>query len=144
MIQTWKFQFSKNYQICSLFLSKCETFVRTFNLHKAYRHTIPFAWHIFRYKTSPEMTSKQNSNVKIIFEFQFQTLSLTKMLQTWFLKIFLHPYYSSRIGWNILLYESLWFTILVCFTRVLSQKLKKHPQNWIFKFFSLITFFFGK
>ena len=30
------------------FLSKCETFVRNFNLDKAYRHTIPFAWHIFR------------------------------------------------------------------------------------------------
>ena len=29
-------------------------------------------------------------------------------------------------------------------TRVLSRKLKKHPKNWIFKFFPLITFFLDK
>ena len=28
-------------------------------------------------------------------------------------------------------------------TRVLSRKLKKHPKNWVFKFFPLITFFLG-
>ena len=28
-------------------------------------------------------------------------------------------------------------------TRVLSRKLTKHPKNWVFKFFPLITFFFG-
>ena len=48
LIQTWNFRFLKNYQIWSFFRPKCETFFRIFNLDKAYRHTIPFAWHVFR------------------------------------------------------------------------------------------------
>ena len=54
-ILTWNFDptlkisiFEKLSNLITFFLSKCETFVRTFNLDKAYRHTIPFAWHIFR------------------------------------------------------------------------------------------------
>ena len=53
-ILTWNFDSNLKISIFEklsnliIFLSKCETFVRNFNLDKAYRHTIPFAWHIFR------------------------------------------------------------------------------------------------
>ena len=79
------------------------------------------------------MTSKQNLNVKNTFKFKFQILNLIKMLQTWFLKISLHPYYSSRIGWNILLYESLWFTILTSHRRnghALAEEARSELQDW--------------
>ena len=89
------------------------------------------------------MTSKQNSNVKNTFKFKFQILSFIKMLQTWFLKISLHPYYSSRIGWNILLYESLWFTILVCL-RAFFLENWKNIQKIEFLNFSLSSFFFDE
>ena len=90
------------------------------------------------------MTSKQNSNVKNTFKFKFQILNLIKMLQTWFLKISLHPYYSSRIGWNILLYESLWFTILVCLRAFFLDNCKSIQKIEFLNFFSHHFFFLDK
>ena len=87
------------------------------------------------------MTSKQNSNVKNTFKFKVQILNITKMLQTWFLKIFLHPYYSSRIGWNILLYESLWFTILVCLRAFFLENWKNIQKIEFLNFFLSSLFF---
>ena len=87
------------------------------------------------------MTSKTNSNVKNTFKFRFQILNTIKMLQTWFLKISLHPYYSSRIGWNILLYESLWFTILVCLRAFFLENWKNIQRIQFLNFFLSSLFF---
>ena len=66
------------------------------------------------------------------------------MLQTWFLKISLHPYYSSRIGWNILLYESLWFTILVCLRAFFLENWKNIQKIEFLNFFLSSLFFWMK
>ena len=51
---------------------------------------------------------------KTFSNFSFKTLTSQKCCRPSVGRFARTPYYSSRIGWNILLYESLWFTILTC------------------------------
>ena len=64
------------------------------------------------------------------------------MLLTWFFKFSLHPYYSSRIGWNILLYESFWSLFELAYVRSCS-KFRKISQKLNFSFFFLWALFFS-
>ena len=126
------------------FSAPIANFVRSFNLDKVYRRTIPCVWHYFRYLSFPEMTSNWNLNVKNTFKFQFQNLSLTKMLQTSSGSFFPCTVLLFESGWDILLYESLKLENslkLMLFFRFSIQFLVKFRKNQFFKIFHFFNFF---
>ena len=88
----------------------------------------------------PEMNSNRILN-GWSYDFQFEILNFIDMLQTSFFKIFLTPYYSSRLDETILLYESLQMQIII--KKTLKNEIwgSRTQKNQFFEKIQIFIFF---